>query len=121
MRMFFTMPAMAGPVKSRHRVEWLMTKFVSSNVEVPPLLSGGVPLNTGPDVFGLLNNSSDAIDSTDELRERMRRDGYLFLPGYLNRDEVLEARREVTRRLAEQGCLEDRSDPMDSVARKDYT
>jgi len=98
-----------------------MTKSVSANPDVPPLVSGGVPLQTEAQVFGLLLDSSDAIDSVAELHARMGRDGYLYLPGYLNRDEVLDARREVTRRLAEQGCLDASSDPMEAVARKDYT
>ncbi|HTL29950.1 MAG TPA: phytanoyl-CoA dioxygenase family protein [Tepidisphaeraceae bacterium] len=98
-----------------------MTKSVSNSLDVPRLVSGGIELNTNPQAFGILRDSSTIVDSTEALRARMQQDGYLFLRGYLNRDDVLAARREVTRRLADQGCLDEASDPIDAVARKDYT
>jgi hypothetical protein len=94
--------------------------MIQSNLDMPSLFSGGVQLQTNPQVFGLLRDSSDAIDSIESLRARMASDGYLYLPGYLNRDEVLDARREVTRRLAEQGCLDASRDPMEAVAAENY-
>lgn len=97
-----------------------MPKSVSETVETPPLFSGGIQLATDPARFGRLRDSSALVDSTDALRARMDEEGYLFLPGLLNRDDVLTARREVTRRLAEQGALNDAFEPMEAVARDDY-
>lgn len=79
-----------------------------------PLCASGETLDLAPDKFGALLDSSDAIFDAPILRERMERDGYLFLPGLLNRDEVLDARRAITARLAQSGQLLPDSDPMDA-------
>lgn len=63
-------------------------------------------LDMSPDCFGELRSSSDVIDDVAELRARMERDGYLFLPGYLDRAEVLAARQVMADRLAERGYLD---------------
>jgi len=55
--------------------------------------------------FGELRPSMDIIDDADALRARMAEDGYLYLPGYLNRDAVLEARRTVLERIAAAGAM----------------
>ncbi len=47
----------------------------------------------------------------------MKQDGYLYLPGYLNRQEVLAARAVITERLAAQGFLNPRAPIGDAVAR----
>jgi hypothetical protein len=47
----------------------------------------------------------------------MREDGYLYLPGYLDRNLVLEARRAVTDRLAEAGYLDPAYPAIDAIAR----
>ena len=80
---------------------------------------GGVPMDAGPEALGELRRSDD-IGSEDigALRERMAEDGYLFLPGRLCRDEVLAARREVLRRLADSGVVDAvNHDPMAGVVR----
>ena len=97
-----------------------MPKSMPDIVAFPPLFSGGIQLQTDPQRFGTLRDSSSLAGSIDELQARMDQDGYLFLPGFLNREEVLEARREITRRLAEQGALNEAFDPMEAVARDDY-
>lgn len=63
-------------------------------------------LETAPKVYGSLRDSSDALDDVSELHRRMKEDGYLFLPGQLHREEVLEARHEICRRLSEAGVLD---------------
>jgi len=65
----------------------------------------GQQLELGPDCFGELKSSMDIIDDAAALRARMAEDGYLYLPGYLNRDEVLEGRREVLNRIAAAGAM----------------
>jgi ectoine hydroxylase-related dioxygenase (phytanoyl-CoA dioxygenase family) len=50
---------------------------------------------------GALHDSSDLRGDRARLRARLAEDGYVFLRGALDRDEVLAARREVLGRLAE--------------------
>ena len=58
------------------------------------------------DQVGLLRRSDDAVGDRDELWRRMGEHGYLFLPGYLNRDEVVAARVELCDRLTKAGVLD---------------
>lgn len=80
----------------------------------------GFALDTSEEAFGELRNSMDILDDVVALRERMQEDGYLYLPGFLDREQVIEARREITRRLAAAGCLHPDHDPMEAVTRPDY-
>jgi hypothetical protein len=73
---------------------------------MPELVSTGEPLDPGEEALAWLRDSSAIVDDAAALRERMKEDGYLFLPGLLNRDEVLAARAEVIRRLAGAGYLD---------------
>jgi hypothetical protein len=61
-----------------------------TNSTLPKLTSQGVQLDTSPESFGPLRSSMDALEDTEALRHRMTEDGYLYLPGYLDRDLVLE-------------------------------
>ena len=63
-----------------------------------------------------LRDSSPLRDDITALRRRMQQDGYLFMRGLLTRDEVLEARREITRRMAEQGWLDPASPAIEAIA-----
>ena len=58
------------------------------------------------DKVGELRRSDDITDDWDALWERMEEDGYLFLPGYLDRREVLAARAELCDRLFKAGVLD---------------
>lgn len=80
----------------------------------------GRELDTSPEAFGALRCSTDVVGDAEALRGRMRDDGYLFLPGYLERTEVLDARRVLTDRLAGAGCLDKNYPVFDSVARPDH-
>ncbi len=73
---------------------------------LPPLTSMHKPIDTSPEAFGFLEDSNHLIGSPDALREQMVREGYLFLPGYLNRAEVFEARQAMADRLAAEGLLD---------------
>jgi hypothetical protein len=84
---------------------------------LPQLVSSGHELDTSPSAFGELRDSSDAIDNVDLLRARMAEDGYLYVPGYLDRELTLEARAVIVNRLAEQGALEPETPIGDAVAR----
>jgi hypothetical protein len=67
------------------------------------LTSIDLPLDTSVSALGELRSSTDIVDDPTALGERVREEGYLFLRGYLDGDEVLEARAEITRRLWSSG------------------
>ncbi len=73
---------------------------------LPLLKARGLELNTAPEAFGWLRDSSAIAEDAEQLQQRMAEDGYLYLPGYLNRDEVIAARQVITERLLEQGYLD---------------
>lgn len=86
---------------------------------LPRLTASGHQLDTSPACSGALRSSIELIDDVAALRVRMAEDGYLYLPGYLDRELVLEARAEITRRLAEDGHLDPAFPPLEAVASKD--
>lgn len=73
---------------------------------LPRLTALGQELDTSPEAFGELESSLAIIDDGAALRAKMQEDGYLFLPGYLHREEVLAARDEVAARLQAEGALD---------------
>lgn len=78
-------------------------------------------LDTAPHAFGELRRSLDILDDGAALRDRMREDGYLYLPGYLDRAEVLDARAVLLDRLDSEGCLEPGMPIGAAIACKDRT
>lgn len=83
------------------------------------LKSQAKSLSNDPDKLGTLRDSSSISVDPRALRQRMDEDGYLFLPGYLDRDEVLTARRKILERVASEGALQDGSDLMDGLLKDD--
>jgi ectoine hydroxylase-related dioxygenase (phytanoyl-CoA dioxygenase family) len=92
------------------------------------LVSSGQVIDTRPEVFGALRRSDDLLRAPDDLeraatvkrvRDRMGEDGYVYLPGFLDREQVMESRAEVTRRLATEGFLDERYPAIESVAAPD--
>ena len=71
------------------------------------LTFAGKPLDAAADSLGELRRSDDIAHDADALRSRVAEDGYLYLPGLLDRDQVMDARREVLRRLAGGGVVDD--------------
>lgn len=63
-------------------------------------------LSTTPDAWGELRSSDDIQDDFGALRERMEQDGYLYLPSYLDGDQVLDARAALLERLDSEGYLD---------------
>jgi len=53
------------------------------------------------DLVGELADSARLLDDPAALRRRLAEDGYLFLRGVLDRDAVMDARREVLARLSD--------------------
>lgn len=73
---------------------------------MPKLTSMKKTITTDQDTFGRLESSTDLLDNMPALRERMDREGYLFLPGYLDRAEVLACRQVMAERLADRDLLD---------------
>ncbi|HEX6970740.1 MAG TPA: phytanoyl-CoA dioxygenase family protein [Limnochordia bacterium] len=77
-----------------------------------PLISNGHELSLAPDRFGWLT-PSDPATPIAVLRERYREQGYLWLKGILDRDEVLAFRRRFFAAMNEAGLLMPGTDPVD--------
>jgi len=90
---------------------------MSTTTALPQLYSYGHELEMSDDKVGLLRDSSDAADDVEELRRRAAEDGYLYMKGHLDRDEVLAARASLTNRLAEAGVLDPAYPAIDGVCR----
>ena len=90
-----------------------------NTVALPQIYSYGHALDMGEDKFGLLRDSADAATDFDELRRRFAEDGYLYMKGYLDRDQVLEARASLTERLAAAGALAPGVPHVEGIARPD--
>ncbi|MFE0170904.1 phytanoyl-CoA dioxygenase family protein [Streptomyces sp. NPDC059002] len=80
------------------------------------LSSNGVPIPFTPELFGPLRPSADLLAPRDPaaLRERLHADGYLYLPGFLDRAEVLRLRGRYFS-LFPPGFLAAGSDPEEGV------
>jgi len=80
------------------------------------LQARGYPLSMSPDAFGWLTDSSALRDDFPRLHARLEEDGYLFLPGFHDREPVLRARTVVTDRLARGGFLDPAYPTLEAVA-----
>jgi hypothetical protein len=70
-----------------------------------PMTAQHQPLDLAPTALGELRRTDAGADA-GELRSRLADDGYLFLPGYLDREEVLGAGRDVFDRMASESWAE---------------
>ena len=64
------------------------------------LTSLGLDLDLSPQAFGELRATPGSLATAEVMQERLLEDGYLYLPGLLERDQVLDVQRLVTGRLA---------------------
>jgi hypothetical protein len=85
--------------------------------EIPALSSVGRPLDASETAFGELRDSSWLSGDHEALRERMEEDGYLYLRGFFEREQIMAARRSILEQAAADGCLEPGTDLMDAVPR----
>src|SRR5687767_4360827 len=81
------------------------------------LTSSGYELDLSSTAFGNLTESK-VSEGWDMLRNRLLTDAYLYVSAGLDRDEVIQVRREITTRLAQQEMLDPRSEPMAAVAKE---
>lgn len=83
------------------------------------LRARGRDLDLAPGCFGYLSPSNDALGDPGELNRRLQEEGYLYLPGFFERDLIADARRSLTDRLSAQGLLHPDRAPFDGIAHPD--
>lgn len=88
------------------------------NATYPRMLAKGHELDPSENAFGELRRSDDAVHDMAVLRQRFAEDGYLFLPGFLDRADVLEARRHIAEVLAKKGILDPALPVIDAVKKE---
>lgn len=74
-------------------------------------------LDPNPEAFGYLRRSEDLVHHPEIARERLLEDGYLYLPGFLRRELVLNARQSVTNSLGDEGVLDASFPNLEAVAK----
>jgi hypothetical protein len=74
-----------------------------------------VPLDRSENALGQLRAANEHLADPPALQARMTEDGYLFLRDYLDRDQVRDARVEITARLAAQGLLDANCPPLEAI------
>jgi hypothetical protein len=87
--------------------------------QLPPLYYAGRQLITEPTHFAELRSSRALLGDVAALRDRMQEDGYLYLPGLLDVEAVMEARRSVLEKLQAEGALHPDAPLMDGIAAPD--
>ena len=88
-------------------------------VTTPPLHSCKLELDTSAEAFGELRSSAEFLGQPDALNQRLDEDGYLFIPGFFNRDLIQAVRTSVADRLAAEGALDLNHPATDLIARPD--
>jgi hypothetical protein len=86
----------------------------------PPLFSCGHEVDPSPDAFGTLRDCTPLLHDVAALKKHMTEEGYVYLPGYLDVDAVLAARRAIVDRLVKIGALAPGRPAMDAVASANY-
>ena len=84
-------------------------------METRTLKMGKRELDLPGKYLGTLNEATELRGNPDALRDRLEEDGYLLIRGLLDRDLVLEARRQIVESMAEHGMLDPAHPPMDAV------
>ena len=88
---------------------------MASELLAAPSITGH-PLDPSAEAFGVLRRTApDAGELA--LRERMAGDGYLYMPAFFQRADVMAARYEIVRRLYLSDVLEPGTEMMDAVPR----
>ena len=82
-----------------------------------PLFSYKHELDTSPEAFGELRASAEFLGQPDILNQRLDEDGYLFIPGFFNRDLIHAARVSLTDRLAAEDALDPACPTIEAMVR----
>ncbi|KAI0886437.1 uncharacterized protein GGS22DRAFT_179313 [Annulohypoxylon maeteangense] len=88
-----------------------MPHSTASSSSTPLYVNDGL---LSPDQVGYLQ-ASFPHEPLEELRQRLERDGYLFLKGLIPRDDVLKAREDYFTYLAPSGVLAPGTLPVDGI------
>jgi Phytanoyl-CoA dioxygenase (PhyH) len=88
------------------------------NATLPRIFAKGYELDLSAGAFGELRRSDDAVADPAELRRRLEADGYLFVPGFLERGEVIEARRHIVEVMGRKGLLDPGFPLMEAVKKE---
>lgn len=80
------------------------------------LRSGGYDLYGRAERLGELRSSAEVRTDFEELRRRMETDGYLYIPGFFPRSDVLQVRKSLLEKLAEDGVLDERFPVMEGIS-----
>ncbi len=83
------------------------------------LAAHGRPLDRSEDALGWLRPSDDVAGDPQALRARLAEDGYLFVPGALDREAVRAGRLELLRRVEAHGALDPAYPLEDGILRPD--
>ncbi len=83
------------------------------------ILSCQKELDTSPNRLGALRRSDDVLGDFDAYRDRMNEDGYLFLPGFLDLNEVKNARLDILNTLNAEGKIDPSASLDEAVAQAD--
>ncbi len=89
------------------------------NATYPRIHAKGHELDTAAASFGKLRRSDHVQHDRAALRERFAEDGYLYVPGFFDRAEVLEARSHIAAVLDRKGLLDTAFPVIDAVKRED--
>lgn len=90
----------------------------SRDLPLPDLHANGRALETTPNRMGWLR-PSNPDEPFEILSARFRADGYLFLKGFLAREDVLEQRRRALSHLDLAGLLQPGTDPVLGIANQE--
>jgi len=93
---------------------------VPEKVTAELLTTGGHFIDTSPTAFGWLQSSNDCLDDEVELKARMERDGYLFLPQFFDRTAVANVHLRICEILRDEGLL-DSTEPVERAIAKQGT
>jgi len=89
-----------SPIFSKLKASYIMSMITSST-----LTSSGHQLDLSPNSFGELRRSSYVPGQEAVLQKNFAEDGYLYLPAFFPREEILAVRDEFIRRLSRTGSL----------------
>ncbi|MFI5357233.1 MAG: phytanoyl-CoA dioxygenase family protein [Opitutales bacterium] len=81
-----------------------------------PVSSCGHELDASTEAFGFVRSSADCLGDRAELNRRLQADGYLYVPGFFDRDLIAAARASVCARLAADGWLDPAHAPIEGLA-----
>lgn len=85
------------------------------NLVLPKILAKGYELDTSEHCFGELRRSNDIERDPVALRRRFEEDGYLFIPEFFNRLDVVAVRQHICGVLAKKGLLNPGSPEIEAV------